>query len=218
MSDDVIFGLLHDFQPAATDKKIYGVAVAMVINNFDSTGQARVQLSLPWLPGFQPWARLATLMAGMMRGTFFVPMVGDEVLVAFNQGDVREPYVIGALWNTMDRPPALTPTDAYNKRLIRSPLGHELEFDDALQSVTLKSNLLSTVTLDAEKAKISTPTASVTIGKLGDVTISAATKLTLEAPIIEINAKTALTMDSKGVATVKASGACVVQGSMVKIN
>ena len=215
---DAMFGLLQDLQPLVPDKKVFGVASATVINNFDSTGQARVQLMLPWLPGVTPWARLATLMAGMARGTFFVPMIGDEVLVAFNHGDVREPYVLGALWNTLDRPPALSPTDAITKRLIRSPLGHELTFDDALQKVTLQSNLLSTVTLSADKAELSTPTAKVTIGKLGDVTISAATKLTLDAPVIEISAKASLTVQSQGVATLKSSGACVVQGSVVKIN
>ncbi|AQH02651.1 hypothetical protein A9R05_27365 [Burkholderia sp. KK1] len=218
MPNDMMFGLLQDVQPLTPDKKVYGVAIGTVVNNVDSTGQARVQLMLPWLPGYQPWARLATLMAGMARGTYFVPMVGDEVLVAFNHGDVREPFVVGALWNTLDRPPSLSPTDAVTRRLVRSPLGHELEFDDALQTVTLKSNLLSKVTLAADKAEISTPTASVTVGKLGDVTITAKTKLTLDAPVIEIKAKASLTVQSQGVATLKASGACVVQGSVVKIN
>ncbi|BAO90267.1 phage baseplate assembly protein V [Caballeronia cordobensis] len=218
MPNDMMFGLLQDVQPLTPDKKVYGVAIGTVVNNVDSTGQARVQLMLPWLPGYQPWARLATLMAGMARGTYFVPMVGDEVLVAFNHGDVREPFVVGALWNTLDRPPSLSPTDAVTRRLVRSPLGHELEFDDALQTVTLKSNLLSKVTLAADKAEISTPTASVTVGKLGDVTITAKTRLTLDAPVIEIKAKASLTVQSQGVATLKASGACVVQGSVVKIN
>ncbi len=218
MGDDVFkFGWTHGLGEPAPDKKIYGVAVATVISNFDSTGEARVQLLLPWLPGYLPWARLATLMAGFSRGSFFVPMIGDEVLVAFNQGDVREPFVIGALWNTLDRPPALSPTEATTRRKIRSPLGHELDFDDALQSVTLKSNLLSQVTLDAEQATLSTPTAKVKIGKLGDVTISAATKLTLEATVIDINAKTALTINGSAL-TLKASGNCVVQGALITLN
>src|ERR1043166_5031871 len=121
------------------DQRIYGVAPAMVINNIDSIGEGRVQVILPWLPGYMPWARVATLMGGMMRGTFFQPQIGDEVLVAFNQGDVREPYILGGLWSTIDRPPSLLPTDAVNKRTIRTPLGQELEFDDLLQSVTLKN-------------------------------------------------------------------------------
>lgn len=218
MGDDVIFGLLQEPQLQPSDKKVYGVAVATVINNLDSTGLARVQLRLPWLPECQPWARLATPMAGAARGSYFVPMVGDEVLVAFNQGDVREPYVIGALWNALDRPPALLPSDATTKRLVRTPLGHELEFDDALQRVTLKSNLLSQVTLTAEKAEISTPGAQVTIGQQGDVTISAKARLTLDAPVIEISATGSLTLGSQGTATLKSGGACTVKGSVVKIN
>ena len=136
-------------------------------------------------------------MAGMVRGTFFVPQIGDEVLVAFNQGDMREPFVVGTLWNTIDRPPALSPTDAVTQRKIRTPLGHELSFDEALQSVTLTSNTLSKVTLDPLKAELSTPLATVTIGKDGDVTITAATKITLDAPVIEIKAASVLTVQQQ---------------------
>ena len=77
-----------------------------------ATAVRRVQLALPWLPGYQPWARLANQSAGTDRGSYFVPQAGDEVLVAFNHGDVREPYVLGSLWNTIDKPPADDPTDA----------------------------------------------------------------------------------------------------------
>jgi uncharacterized protein involved in type VI secretion and phage assembly len=147
-----------------------------------------------------------------------VPQIGDEVLVAFNHGDVRDPYVLGTCWNTMDRPPALSPTDAITKRKIRTPLGHELSFDEATQTVTLTSNTMSTITLDPTKAEISTPTATITIGKAGDITISAKTKLTLDAPIVEINAKTLLTAQSKGKAQFKAAGECSLAGKMVRIN
>ena len=209
------FGLRQKIQ---VGQKVNGVSVATVINNIDSTSEARVQIMLPWLPGFMPWARVAAPMAGMLRGTFFMPQIGDEVLVAFNQGDVREPYILGTLWNTIDRPPMLAPTDAVTQRKIRTPLGHELSFDEATQSVTLASNTFSTVKLDPLKAEISTPLARVTIGKDGDVTISAATRLTLDAPVIEINARTLLSIQSNGAATLKAAAACSVEGAVVKIN
>jgi uncharacterized protein involved in type VI secretion and phage assembly len=214
----VSFGATQEFKKREPEKKIYGVTVCTVINVIDCMGGARVQLSLPWLPGFQPWARLSNQMAGMAHGSFFVPVPGTEVLVAFNHGDVREPYVIGSLWNPMDRPPALAPTDAVTKRKIRTPLGHELSFDEALQSVTLSSNTMSTVTLDPLKAEISTPTAKVTIGKAGDVTIKATTKLTLDAPIIEIKASGLLSIKSEGAGLVKANGLLAVRGATVKIN
>jgi uncharacterized protein involved in type VI secretion and phage assembly len=157
-------------------------------------------------------------MAGMARGTYFVPMVGDEVLVAFHSGDVREAFVLGSLWNTLDQPPALLPTDPVSKRLIRSPLGHELTFDDLLQTVTLKANSQSTVTLSLDKAEISTPTAKVTIGKAGDVTIKAATVLSLEAPVIKIAADTLLSAKSSGTAELGATGACAVSGKPLALN
>jgi phage baseplate assembly protein gpV len=210
--------LKSDAEPTPSQKKIDGIAVGMVINNLDVTGEARVQLSLPWLPGFLPWARVAAPMAGMLRGMYFIPQVGDEVVVAFNQGDVREPIVIGSLWNTIDRPPVFAPTAPVTERKIRTPLGHELAFDEALQSVTLTSNTFSKVTLDPLKAELSTPLASVTVGKDGDVTIRAATRITLEAPVIELQAASILTVRSGGTAALQAATACSVQGSLVKIN
>ena len=223
MSEDAVkFGLTQDYglsgKGGPPDKKVFGVTTATVLNNIDCTGEAKVQLLLPWLPGYMPWARMSTTMAGLGRGTYFMPQIGDEVIVAFNHGDVREPYILGATWSTIDRPPSLAPTDPVTTRKIRTPLGHELSFDEALQSVTLTSNTMSTVTLDPEKAQLSTPTASVTIGKAGDVTITAATKLTLKAPVIEITADTLLTVQSNGTGTVKAAGPLAVQGSPIKLN
>lgn len=217
-NEAVKFGLTQGFDQKPPETKIEGVSIATVLNNIDCTGEARIQLQLPWLPGYTPWARIASQMAGMGSGSFFVPQIGDEVLVAFHHGDVREPYVLGACWSTIDKPPALAPTDAVTKRKIRTPLGHELTFDEATQTVTLTSNTMSTLTLDLDKAELSTPTAKITVGKLGNVTISAKTVLSLEAEVIEIKAKKVLNVQSDGVAQFKASAACSVQGATVNIN
>ena len=162
-NEAVKFGFDQKVQTRPSPEKINGVSLATVINNVDPTGEARVQLILPWLPGVMPWARVASPMAGMLRGLFFMPQIGDEVLVCFNQGDIREPFIIGALWNTIDRPPTLLPTDAITQRKIRTPSGHELSFDETTQSVTLTSNMRARVTLDLLKAELSTDAASVTI-------------------------------------------------------
>ena len=223
MAEEAVkFGLTQDFglgsHAGPPEKKVFGVTTATVINNIDCSGEAKVQLLLPWLPGYMPWARMSTPMAGLGRGTYFMPQIGDEVIVAFNHGDVREPYVLGATWNSIDRPPSVAPTDPVTTRKIRTPLGHELSFDEALQSVTLTSNTMSSVTLDPEQALLSTPTASVKIGKAGDVTITSSTKLTLKAPVIEISADVVLTVSSNGNASVTAAGLCAVKGSPVKLN
>jgi uncharacterized protein involved in type VI secretion and phage assembly len=217
-NDAVSFGATQEFKAREPEEKIYGVTIAQVLNNIDCNGQARIQLMLPWLPGFQPWARLACQMAGSGAGTFFVPQIGEEVLVSFNHGDVREPYVLGSLWSTLTRPPSLLPTDAITTRKIRTPMGHELQFDDLLQSVTLTSSTQSTLTLDTTKAEISTPAATVTVGVAGDITITAATKLTLSAPVIEITADTLLTASSNLAATFEGKATCELNGQLVKIN
>lgn len=204
---------------AEEDNRIYGVAIAQVISNVDMNGLGRVQLQLPWLPDLQPWARVAVLLAGDNRGTYFIPQIGDEVLVAFNQGDVREPYVIGCLWNGQDRPPASGPTDPTAKRIIRTPLGHVLEFDDILQSIKITTNMEQKVQLTATGIEISTSggTASVKLDSSGSITIQGAQSIALKAPSITLDGAT---VSIKGTASVslESSGTCNIQGSLVKIN
>ena len=70
---------------------ITGVAIGLVTQNKDDEGQCRVQVSYPWheKPLESYWARLAMPMAGNERGLVLIPEVGDEVLVAFESGDLR---------------------------------------------------------------------------------------------------------------------------------
>jgi phage baseplate assembly protein V len=219
-SEAIKFGWMQHLEKQVPEKKIYGTTSCTVVNNIDCTGQARVQLSLPWLPGFQPWARIAK----QSEGTYFAPQIDDEVLVSFHNGDVREPLVVGAVSSMKAPPPTQVPADALTKRKICTPQGLELEFDDALQSVTLtntnKSTQASTKTtlrLDTKKAEISTPEATVTVGITGDVAITSKTKITLKAPTIEIKADTLVTIEGPA-AELKASAKCEITGKPVKIN
>ena len=108
--------------------KMSGVVTGQVINNTDPDGQGRVQVSFPFLGGQNSsyWAPIATLMSGGKRGAWFMPEVGDEVLVSFNQEDVSHPYIIGFLWNGQDTPPS---TDIH-LRTIHSVNGHEVQLYD----------------------------------------------------------------------------------------
>jgi len=134
--------------------KIKGVVTGQVTNVKDPDQQGRVQVSFPYLGGQNEstWAPVATLMAGGKRGTWFMPEVGDEVLVAFNQDDVAHPYVIGFLWNGQDQPPDSDPSD----RVIVTKAGHTLRFQDAngSQKVILESSSGQTVTLDDSEQSI----------------------------------------------------------------
>ena len=102
-------------------KRLYGVYPAVVQSITDPDQQGRVRVRLPWSPdgngaGYEAWARLATLMAGANRGTWYIPDVGDEVLVACEGGDPRRLYVIGALWNGQDAPPEQMDSAGSNSR------------------------------------------------------------------------------------------------------
>jgi phage protein D/phage baseplate assembly protein gpV len=119
-----------------------GVVVGLVTNTNDPEDLARVKVKFPTLAvdGQQMvescWARLVSPMAGSNRGIEFIPEVDDEVLVAFENGDINRPYILGSLWNKTDKPPeatsgAINKNDGkVNKRIIRSRSGHTITLDD----------------------------------------------------------------------------------------
>lgn len=114
--------------------RFYGVYVALVTDVQDPDGLGRVRVRLPWATDpdgspYDPWARVATLMAGYNRGTWFIPEPDDEVLVAFEAGDPRSPVVIGGLWNGVDTPPEQMDSNN-NIRSITSRSGITVTFDD----------------------------------------------------------------------------------------
>lgn len=106
-----------------------GVVNGQVVSVKDPDNQGRVQVSLPFMGGQNQsyWAPVATLMSGGGRGSWFMPEVGDEVLLAFNQDDVAHPYIIGFMWNGQNTPPETDP----RLRVIRSVNGHEIRIYDA---------------------------------------------------------------------------------------
>lgn len=78
--------------------------LAHVTSVDDPEGRNRVQVRLLFFDGFDHqngpvWARVAVPFAGPNRGAFFLPDVGDEVVVTFIGGDPRYPVVVGSMWN-----------------------------------------------------------------------------------------------------------------------
>ena len=91
--------------------RMNGVVVGQVKSVDDKRGEGRILVEFPWMEGRNQsyWAPSATLMSGGGRGAWFRPEKGDEVLVAFDHGDVNHPYIVGFLWNGVDRPPSNDP-------------------------------------------------------------------------------------------------------------
>src|SRR5262249_3527905 len=99
--------------PASTRGWGNSVVIGKVTQNDDPDGLGRVRVSYPALGDDTEgwWARVATSAAGKDRGLLMMPVIGDEVLIAFEHDDVHKPYVIGALWNGKGKPGDLVQTD-----------------------------------------------------------------------------------------------------------
>jgi uncharacterized protein involved in type VI secretion and phage assembly len=173
----------------------------MVVDNHDPKRPGGIKVRLAMLAadaeGGEVWARLAVPMAGANRGTFFLPEVDDEVLVAFEAGDVRRPYIVGALWNGQDTPPIVSSEDnntraivsrsgiriildddAAGARLIlETPGGRTVVLDDAEQQLDISDNLGNEIRLDTD---------GITIKSSANVTVQAST-VKIETSALEVN-------------------------------
>jgi uncharacterized protein involved in type VI secretion and phage assembly len=230
-----LLGLLHgrvrtiENELDDSQHRVYGVTLAEVTDLDDLKGLGRVKVKFPWLSERvdSAWARIATAWAGGSRGTYLLPEVGDEVVVAFRHGDLRHPYIIGFLWSDTERPPEFTPR--LERRELRSKSGHRLVFDDLIanESLTLQSqgghklvlddSVASTeisitdsshnlsIVLDTRTGKISITT------RLGQIALSApAGRISIDAAAVNVHAT--------GTLTLKGDASVIVNGMSVKIN
>ena len=115
-----------------------GLVCGVVTNSNDPDSKGKVKVALPWLsPDYESdWARVVQLGAGRRSGLVFLPEVGDEVLLGFEFGDPRRPYVIGGLVNDNSSyeplSSAVNGSGSVVKRGITSPAGNGLLLEDDL--------------------------------------------------------------------------------------
>jgi uncharacterized protein involved in type VI secretion and phage assembly len=117
-----------DSQPGAS-ARVHGVVIGIVTSVNDPDNLGRVKVTFPWLSDQDEswWARIAVPSAGKDCGFYFLPSIDDEVLVAFEHGDMSSPFVLGSLWNGKDTPPAL---GNENVRVLKSRSGHTITMND----------------------------------------------------------------------------------------
>lgn len=173
---------LVDEPPPNKDRKFPGVMIAEVLDNNELAGgklqHGRVRV---WYPDLgeeitSGWAPCVSPMAGDGTGFYALPEKGEQVLVAFVDGDLAQPYVIGRLWHAKARPPAANSDGQNNKRVIRSRAGHTITFDDTADvgKLVVEDGKGSVITLDATDG-------SITISAKKDLTIRAGGNISLEA-------------------------------------
>jgi uncharacterized protein involved in type VI secretion and phage assembly len=198
MPTDLLDAMGHARAARGYGGLFYGVYAALVTEIVDPDGQGRVRIRLPWSPdpagkAYEAWARLGTFMAGNNRGGWFIPDPGDEVLVAFEAGDPRHPYVLGGLWNGRDSPPeAMDGAGRNEKKTLRSRNGVVVTLDDAdgRESLTLTTPAGQSVKLSDGPGVIEVRDGngnSVELAGSG-ITVVAGAKVTVQAAQVEISA------------------------------
>src|SRR5437763_7289456 len=184
--------------PSGPGGRWYSVYPALVKDIKDPDGQGRVKVALPWAPdmgdkSYEAWARLATFMGGNNRGSWFIPDVNDEVLVVFEGGDPRRPYVIGGLWNGNDSPPDSMDGAGNNyRKVLCSRNGIKLTMDDTDgqekfiaetpggQKITLKDGPGAVEIVDSNGNSVKLETSGITV--------TASAKVTINATLVQVSA------------------------------
>jgi uncharacterized protein involved in type VI secretion and phage assembly len=198
MPTDVFDAVAHARAARGYGGLFYGVYTALVTDVVDPDGQGRVRVKLPWSPdpsgkAYEAWARLNVFMAGNNRGAWFVPDPGDEVLVAFEAGDPRRPYVLGALWNGKDAPPETMDGAGNNeKKTLRSRNGVVITLDDTdgRETLTLTTPGGQSMKLEDGPGRVEIKDSNGNTVELSTsgITITAGAKVTVQAGQVEVSA------------------------------
>jgi uncharacterized protein involved in type VI secretion and phage assembly len=173
---------------------VYPAQVTSIVKDERKLG--RIELKFPFLgkagEKVRALATLCTPYADQDQGFEFVPEVGSQVLVAFEAGNLRRPYVLGACWNGKAALPQ-TIEEANNKRVIRTRAKSVLEFDDTKgkPKITIRTQGGWMLELDEGGQTVTLQKGPATFIKLessGGITITASGVVTINASSVTVNA------------------------------
>ncbi|PSJ18966.1 type VI secretion system tip protein VgrG [Nitrosomonas supralitoralis] len=211
----------------------------------DPDGQYKIQVSVPIMQSEADgvWARLVSFYGSKELGAFFIPEIGDEVVLGFFNADPSYPVILGSLYSSNKNPAYELTADNFIKAIVtRSKL--KLEFDDEKKVVTLitpdnnkiviSDDQKSILLQDQNANKIELNPNGIVIDSPKDIKISAKGKITFDAignieltaqadiknQGLNINQQANVGFSAKGNATAElsASGQTMVKGGIVMIN
>ncbi len=252
LAEHVVTALRHQKE---SGRKEYGIVTGIVVDINDPKQLGRVRVNFPDLADIETegvaieagqkratsnWARIATLMAGKERGSYFIPEVNDEVIVAFEHGDLSRPLIMGALWNSEDKPPVQMDGEGKNDiRAFYSRRGHKIVLNDSSDQPSIRigdKEDKNTIFIDLAKGAMQIKVeGDLTIEAGGQITIQAGKTLTIEAQNdltlatkanLKAKANSALNLEANSAASLKAqssiaieaSGQTSVKGATVSVN
>ncbi|MEM7796468.1 MAG: VgrG-related protein, partial [Cyanobacteria bacterium P01_C01_bin.118] len=195
--------------PASPLKPGQTLLVGIVTDNEDPDDLGRVKVKFPTLTEDHNsnWARVVSMGAGNSRGFDCLPEIDDEVLVAFEHGDIHRPYILGGVWNGEDAPPNPVSKNVQDGkvrlRTIQTRTGHKIQFVEEDQDT---------------KAGVYVETKGGHKLQLND-SEQFMELITKGGHRICLNDKSkSIVMDSKGTIDIKAVGNITVNGSMIMLN
>ncbi|GAU77510.1 VgrG protein [Fusibacter sp. 3D3] len=138
---------------------MYGLTLGIVTNTQDPDNLGRIKVKLPLRDEAEnesAWARMIVPFAGNEMGVYFIPDVGDEVIVAFLGGQLEKPVIVGGVWSKSVKPPMANEEGKNLTKMIKTKSGHELTFFDEEDKgkITLKSSKGYTIEMDDENEKL----------------------------------------------------------------
>ena len=216
-----LLGLASGGHQNGSTPALPGVMIALVTDVKDPENLCRVKLKFPWLSDTYEtdWVRTVQPGAGQNRGAVTLPEVNDEVLVAFEQGDLRCPYVLGGVYNGVDKPKTGdslvdSSTGAVRRRGFVSKKGHGLVFVDGDGDEGL-----ALMTGDRQsRLSLNQTTTTVKITSAGDVVIEAKKGVSIKgADDLEVSAKKLNLKGTSGVVIDGGGGSVEVTGSGVDV-
>jgi uncharacterized protein involved in type VI secretion and phage assembly len=224
--------------PASVTAPIPSVVSAIVTNVKDDQELGRVKVKVPrWDDNFDTgWLRVAQPGAGTARGALVLPEVDDEVLVAFENGDIRRGYVIGGLYNGVDKPSQPEAQDTVGsdgtvaRRTFTSRKGHFMVYsdkdgDEYIETATKDHKFALKLAQDAEGGAVLvtsknlvkiTADGDVTITSKGNVSVEASGNLSIKGQAVKIEATTSLEMKGQ-TAKLNGTGQTEVSGAQTKV-
>jgi len=219
-------------EESSSNPLIQGVVIALVTDNKDPKNLARIKVKYPVLNSDleSDWVRMVSFMAGNDRGGYFLPEIGDEVLVAFGFGNINNPYVVGALYNGVDKPPQNNQNGENNLREIKSRSGHVIRFDDKDSAEKIEiidktgnnkiiiASADNTISISSDKdIKLLAPQGKVDVSAK-DIELNASSSISLSANQIKIKAESSLSAESGASTNIKAGASVSVKGVAINLN
>jgi Rhs element Vgr protein len=228
---------MNDAPTAGLVGGIHGLQIGVVVQlESDPDGQDRIRVRIPVIDSDAQgiWTRIASLDAGDNRGAFFMPEIGDEVIVGFINDDPNDPVVLGML-HSSNKPAPITPQDANNEKgfttrskmhlsfnddtktiVIDTPAGNSITIDEQNMKIEIKDQSQNKITMEASGITMESP-ANIDIKAGAVLTLAGGASLSIGAPSLSVKADADVSIQG-AVAKLASSGITEINGSIVKIN